>query len=1237
MSRRAIEGTSRPKFVIVPLVILLIVSSVCAFSQPAPAIPSLRSFQWRDLIEMQPAEFSWHVVVDLFPGWWRRVEFNPSSRIAMTNAKLTKIVMASNGVRGWAIGSGGLILRTVDGGRNWTEGRAGNVIETLVSVAATSGGGELVALGEKGAILRSADGGETWSSDGGSHFERGYVGASPTSDGRNVLVLGEESWGRLGVERGGGWSPLRPIGAAEHNLTALASSDQKLWAVGKSGAIVTSMDGGATWVPHPVPDVRSALNAVAAVPDGTKAWCVGDEGVLLVTKDGGQSWSRRKSEVAGDLLSVAISSDGNIVWAVGRDGIVLLSDDGGNSWKSAKIGVEENFTGVAITPNGLNAWLVSGNGSILHSEDRGEHWDMQVFGAGMTFNHVVPSPEKRSFYLTDEAGGVFASQDGGGTWRREFSQPGRVLKSLALAEGGKAWAIDQQGALLSTSDAGRHWAPIDLGSGGSLLAVASSRDGDHVLAVGRSGRIVVKSGDTWSEESSGAGEDLDGVAVAPDGEAEWIVGHKGTILIHQKSGPWRSLSYRGDAIDSAANIVLSSDGRKVVANWAGGMVSVLRNEGGAWKRSNSRKEETKVGQIVAPGDGAILWAVGASGRLYRSDNDGNDWIEATTPTGGVDPTVFLSSIAMTSDGAIMLAAGRNGSLYRRSGEERWGEVSLSEEGGAYYGFPAPYYWLCLPIILWFSFKGWVFHPHEKVNKAFESDGPIEEPSEDRFDTRRRAKSLARMLGNGDTRSPFSIAIAGQWGIGKSSLMNLLGWELRRQGFPVVNFNAWHHADDTQILASLFCTLRDEGLSGLSLVERLLFPFNVLARRLGRYWHFIMLFAIVAVVSSALLGSGGKSFDEELMRTRLEQQRDGDRLSINAAYQGENGKWIRVRNGLIWYESWDYGANWTSVSAAAADFACSDPLTVRCVDEWEIDFYGKLRKKEGGGSVLADAVVATALASHRVDAKHTLLWVGDDQGGVWRSADAGRSWSHMQLLEKEEVAGLGFYQDNRTGWLITRAGKIYASMDAGAHWDRTGLFRVSVPRPPTLWEYADLVYHHFPSDASWVSIAKLSLFLAALLLTGLLVADAGPLSRIRSPLLGAFRFLTGRAGREDFEGDAGFRHRFQREFELYCKACLRRPVIIIDDLDRCPPSKIEAVLEAVNFLASGTERHCYVILGLDLEKVKAMLAMSTVGIVKELKDKEGEPQTAYDYATSYLGKIINLIIKLPPLGGEQVNK
>ena len=90
--------------------------------------------------------------------------------------------------------------------------------------------------------------------------------------------------------------------------------------------------------------------------------------------------------------------------------------------------------------------------------------------------------------------------------------------------------------------------------------------------------------------------------------------------------------------------------------------------------------------------------------------------------------------------------------------------------------------------------------------------------------------------------------------------------------------------------------------------------------------------------------------------------------------------------------------------------------------------------------------------------------------------------------------------------------------------------------------------------------------------------------------------------------------------------LERVVIVIDDLDRCPPEKVVRVLEAVHLL-------------FDFEMFVVVLAVDTRWLDQSLRIRYrqllGEANTAAP--VDYLEKIIQIPIQLPPLDEELVRK
>lgn len=136
-------------------------------------------------------------------------------------------------------------------------------------------------------------------------------------------------------------------------------------------------------------------------------------------------------------------------------------------------------------------------------------------------------------------------------------------------------------------------------------------------------------------------------------------------------------------------------------------------------------------------------------------------------------------------------------------------------------------------------------------------------------------------------------------------------------------------------------------------------------------------------------------------------------------------------------------------------------------------------------------------------------------------------------------------------------------------------------------------------------------------------------------------LNERANVGQFREQLGFRYKFRREFGEVCRA-LRAGrsagmVIMIDDLDRCRPGNVLEVLEAVNFLTSAGP--CFVFLGIDEEKVTSSVAYGFKDSILVLPSKdddhaaqhalEPDAERLADFARSYLEKLINITVPVPP--------
>lgn len=306
---------------------------------------------------------------------------------------------------------------------------------------------------------------------------------------------------------------------------------------------------------------------------------------------------------------------------------------------------------------------------------------------------------------------------------------------------------------------------------------------------------------------------------------------------------------------------------------------LLRERGG----KDGDGDSVRLERNATAGDRAIILAVGTkgalSGVLLKSSNK-SPWQEQKKFTAS-----NLNAIELIGDKNWLLV-GDDGLIAKSNDDgETWHPVSrgtfswlgaappsedelLAEEKDAaasYRKFPAPWYWLicCLMIMYGISFflrKGPHPEPHqeESIADLLASDRPLRPGDPDPLGYNAIACGLSRFMRNPSTEPPLTLAITGAWGSGKSSLMNLLYYDLKKFGFTPVWFNAWHHQKGEQLLASLYANIRNQAVPGLFSFSQfipvgLMFRINLLFRRGVKHWLVtVVLIGVFAASATYLL-------------------------------------------------------------------------------------------------------------------------------------------------------------------------------------------------------------------------------------------------------------------------------------------------------------------------------------------------------------------------------------------------
>jgi len=288
----------------------------------------------------------------------------------------------------WASGTGGTVIRTIDGGEKWdvitvpgAEKLDFRDIEAFDDKTAYI---LSIGNGESSRIYKTADGGKKWLLEFQNDDPKAFFDAIACWDRDHCIAMSDPVGGHfltISTTDGKAWqSPVSNKNlSANDGEAAFAASGTCLIAQGKHSAFLVSggsvsrvfesYDRGLTWNDdYDSPFVHGAsgtgIFSIAMVDDKNGVIVGGNyekpeehEKNLAFTTDGGTTWTLRTG-LNGYRSSVAYVNK-NIILAVGTNGSDL-SYDGGKTWSGLD---KENYN--AVQSKGLSAtWAVGPKGRV---------------------------------------------------------------------------------------------------------------------------------------------------------------------------------------------------------------------------------------------------------------------------------------------------------------------------------------------------------------------------------------------------------------------------------------------------------------------------------------------------------------------------------------------------------------------------------------------------------------------------------------------------------------------------------------------------------------------------------------------------------------------------------------------------------------------------------------------------------------------------------------------------------
>lgn len=816
--------TVRPNWVMLALMILLVATAV-AWWQPLHPQPSKAARSW----------IEWFI----YP-----IERNAGLRLPSAPAFFNSVSLAANGQDGWIVGHGGTILVTHDGGKVWEAQKSGTAYE-LNSVQFLPDAKRGWAVGTSGTLLTTTDGGNNWSSkkiDPKAKLEEIHV----NRDGRRAWIVGNHGKVFRSTNGGEDWDSQTINDGSGLSSVFFDKDGERGWIAGVD-AIYSTKDSGVTWSKK---TTGSALwlNSIWFLDDEQQGWAVGDLGRIMKTNDGGEHWSEQDSGTSKSLRQVRASGDGKRVLASGATGTLLVLDHDAPQWRNIKTGTSAEYIGVSLSSVEKTAIVVGSGGTILLSQDSGQTWSEQTGTSRRLLRSVEVQNAGRSIWAVSSMGLILTSRDEGQNWKVVQPRQANELFGLSvLPNDRQAWAAGDNGLILVTSDGGTTWRQQSSGVTEALYDIQFHKDGKFGVAAGRDGVIVttLDGGKHWTRvENNERNYALRKVFLADDGKNGWVVGDTGGVFFTRDQGQtWSNTPNLGS---SDFNDIQFLD--DVLQGWLIGEEGVIlftMDGGTEWKPQGSRTGAS-LNKISMQPDGRQGLVVGGAGTILYTDDGGNNWNLGNSKVGST-----ILDLSMDTKGLTGWAVGYPPALLSTTdGGKNW---NIHDWPQRYERYPAPWYGLALALglyALWVAFRPELIAPQSGAEAMGATDAPTDDFARDRLQFGSLARGISRFLRNTHTEPPLTVAISGDWGTGKSSLMSLVCADLRLYGYRPVWFNAWHHQNEEQLLASLLCAIRDSGLPKIWSLDGWVFRLRLLGIRIRKHY----LVVLVVLFSLSALGA-----------------------------------------------------------------------------------------------------------------------------------------------------------------------------------------------------------------------------------------------------------------------------------------------------------------------------------------------------------------------------------------------
>ncbi|WP_276134665.1 WD40/YVTN/BNR-like repeat-containing protein [Polluticoccus soli] len=253
------------------------------------------------------------------------------------------------------------ILVTKDGGNTWELHDIPEAGKSIFNVAQKPTG-EVYAVGFDGKLLRTTDGGDNWSFFQMNSYQpyKDLTFIEPSTG----IIIGGISFNYGVMAYIDDQNDIYRYDTFNYELNDIEMLDNRTGYISGYGVVLKTADGAVKWK---LQDIKNDNFTAIHAQSENELWVCGYNGSIYYTSNGGEKWEQFRSgndikKPRYRLLDIYFKDRTN-GWAVGEEGVVIHTTDGGHSWDLYKKFTSNALRCITQTPDGQ--LIVCGdNGSL---------------------------------------------------------------------------------------------------------------------------------------------------------------------------------------------------------------------------------------------------------------------------------------------------------------------------------------------------------------------------------------------------------------------------------------------------------------------------------------------------------------------------------------------------------------------------------------------------------------------------------------------------------------------------------------------------------------------------------------------------------------------------------------------------------------------------------------------------------------------------------------------------------